>query len=106
MCSFYSFQPLADCSTTISGRLSVQFPLLVYLPLFTCYFLQKAISRLHCVTCSQGTLLGHGGFFVVVVVFFLRPHLQYMEVPGLGVELELWLPAYATAMATQDPSCI
>ena len=27
-----------------------------------------------------------------------------MEVPRLGVKLELQLPAYATAIATQDPS--
>ena len=29
-----------------------------------------------------------------------------MEVPRLGVKLELQLPAYATATATQDPSHI
>ena len=29
-----------------------------------------------------------------------------MEVPRLGVELELQLPAYATTTATQDASCI
>ena len=29
-----------------------------------------------------------------------------MEVPRLGVESELQLPAYTTATATQDPSCI
>ena len=38
--------------------------------------------------------------------FFLGPHLQHMEVPRLGVELELQLPAYATAIAMQDPSHI
>ena len=27
-----------------------------------------------------------------------------MEVPGLGIKLELQLPAYTTATATQDPS--
>ena len=31
--------------------------------------------------------------------FFLGPHLQHMEVPGLGVKLELQLPAYTTATA-------
>ena len=36
--------------------------------------------------------------------FFLGPHLWYMEVPRLGVELALQLPA--TATATQDPSHI
>ena len=35
---------------------------------------------------------------------FLGPHLRNMEVPRRGVELELQLPAYATAMAAQDPS--
>ena len=29
-----------------------------------------------------------------------------MEVPRLGIELELQLLAYITAIATQDPSCI
>ena len=29
-----------------------------------------------------------------------------MEVPRLGAELELQLPAYTTAAAAQDPSCI
>ena len=38
--------------------------------------------------------------------FFLWPHLQHMEVPGPGVESELQLPAYTTAMATPDPNCI
>ena len=33
-----------------------------------------------------------------------RLHLQHMEIPRLGVESELPLPAYATATATQDPS--
>ena len=33
---------------------------------------------------------------------FLGPHLQHMEVPRLGVESELYLPAYTTATAIQD----
>ena len=33
----------------------------------------------------------------------LWPHLQHMEVPRLGVELELQVLAYATAKATPDP---
>ena len=38
--------------------------------------------------------------------FFLQPHPQQMEVPRLGVKLELQLLAYATAtaIATWDPS--
>ena len=39
-------------------------------------------------------------------LFVLGLHQQHMEVPRLGVKSELQLPAYATAMATQDPSCI
>ena len=31
--------------------------------------------------------------------FFLGPHLQYMEVPRLGVESELQLAVYTTAIA-------
>ena len=33
---------------------------------------------------------------------FLPPHLQHMEIPRLGVGLELQLPAYTTATATPD----
>ena len=35
---------------------------------------------------------------------FLGQHLRQTEVPRLGVESELQLPAYTTATATQDPS--
>ena len=35
---------------------------------------------------------------------FLGPHPQHMEVPRLGVESELQLPAYATATAIPDLS--
>ena len=38
--------------------------------------------------------------------FFLWPHLQHREVPRLGVKSELQLPAYTTATATPDLSCI
>ena len=33
----------------------------------------------------------------------LGSHPRYMEVPRLGVELEIQLPAYTTATATRDP---
>ena len=36
--------------------------------------------------------------------WFLGPYCRYMEVPGLGVKMELQLSAYATATALQDPS--
>ena len=37
---------------------------------------------------------------------FSGPYPQHMEVPRLGFQSELQLPAYTTAIATQDPSHI
>jgi len=42
------------------------------------------------------------GFFFFFA--FLGPHPWHMEVPRLGGEWELELPAYTTATATPDPS--
>ena len=42
-------------------------------------------------------------FFFVFCLFKSAPAAH--EVPRLGVELELQLPVYATAIATLDPSC-
>uniref|UniRef100_A0A8W4FEA8 Vesicle associated membrane protein 3 n=1 Tax=Sus scrofa TaxID=9823 RepID=A0A8W4FEA8_PIG len=46
--------------------------------------------------------------FLLLLLFFpsLGPHLQRMEVPGLGVQWELPRPAYTTATAARDPSRI
>ena len=44
--------------------------------------------------------------FVLSFCFFLGPHPWHMEVPRIGVELELQLPVYATATAMRDSSCI
>ena len=41
---------------------------------------------------------------LLLLFCFLGLHLQLREVPRLGVESELQLPAYTTATATQDPS--
>ena len=46
----------------------------------------------------------HFGIFVFLFVF-TGPHPWHMEVPRLGVESMLQLPAYTTATAKQDPSC-
>ena len=43
-------------------------------------------------------------WFVCSFVAFLGPHLQHMGVPRPGVESELQLPAYSTAIATPDQS--
>ena len=45
-------------------------------------------------------------FFFFFFLVFLGPHLQYMEVPRLGVELELQPLDYTTITAMQDPSHI
>ena len=51
-------------------------------------------------------ILNKGIFFTEIIIFlFLGLHLWYMEVPRLGVELELQLPADTTATATPHPSC-
>ena len=42
--------------------------------------------------------------FIYLFLVFLGLHPQHREVPRLGVESELELPAYTTAMATPDPS--
>ena len=43
-------------------------------------------------------------YFILVFLPLLGPLPQHIEVPRLGVSLELRLPAYTTATATQDPS--
>ena len=42
--------------------------------------------------------------FVLSCFVFLGPHPQHMEVPRLGVQPELQLPAYTTVTATPDLS--
>ena len=46
---------------------------------------------------------GHNCYYLFPFSF-LGLHLQHMEVPRLGVELELQLPAYTSGTAMQDPS--
>ena len=48
----------------------------------------------------------HTCFFFFFFLSFLGPHLQQIEVPRLGIELELQLPATATVTAMPDPSCV
>ena len=42
----------------------------------------------------------------IYILLFFRVHLHQTEVPRLGVESELQLLSYVTAMATPDPSPI
>ena len=55
---------------------------------------------------SEGGINIPGSFFLFFVFVFLGPHLWPMEVPRLGVELELQLLAYITAAAMPGPSCV
>ena len=57
--------------------------------------------QLKCISLSIGEFPFFFFFFV-----FLGPHPQLMEVPRLGVESELQLPACPTATATWDLSCL
>ena len=59
-------------------------------PLYKCFWLH--------------VFLGFGESFFVFV--FLGPYKWQMEVPRPGVKSELQLPAYTTAIATQDPSYV
>ena len=42
----------------------------------------------------------------IYLFFFLGLHPRHMEVPRLGVDLQLQLPAYPAATAMQDLSCV
>ena len=54
-----------------------------------------------CVASDKMTMPPINDFFFL---FFFRAQVRHMEVPSLGVESELQLPAYTTATATQDHS--
>ena len=43
-------------------------------------------------------------YLLTYLFIFLGPHLWHIEVPRLGIKLELQLLAYATAIAMPDPS--
>ena len=43
--------------------------------------------------------------FFIFCFYFLGPYSQHIDIPGLGVETELQLLAYATVTATWDLSC-
>ena len=49
-------------------------------------------------------LEGRACVFLFFFLCFLGPQPQHMEVPRLGVKLELQLPAYTTATAISDLS--
>ena len=57
-------------------------------------------ALLFCIAC----LLGDPANFFFFSSCFLGPQLQHVEIPKLGVELQLQLLAYITATATWDLS--
>ena len=44
--------------------------------------------------------------YIQILLFPFYSYMRHMEAPRLGVQSELHLPAYTTATATWDPSCI
>jgi len=54
---------------------------------------------------KEGVRILH--YFLKMCLFcFLGPHLWHMEVARIGVKSELELPAYTTATAMPDLSCV
>ena len=80
------------------------------------FFSSLAHFRQHFVYLSTSALKRIINYFYVLISFlflsffffgcFLRLHSQHMEVPRLGIKLELQLLAYTTATATWNPSLI
>ena len=71
----------------------------------TCYSEREKVIRLE----TRGIGFGYILFLLLLLLLlltFLGLQIQHMEVPRLGVELELQLPAYTMATATPDLSRI
>ena len=73
----------------------------LFLPVCVTSQMLSSLSDLRGTVSPPGPLTLPTSSFVFVL---LGPPLQHMEGPRLGVQLELQLPAYATATATSDPS--
>ena len=73
---------------------------------FICLLWLEICSKSFLIFCRLFVFLFLSFKYSLFLLFciFLGLHLWHMEVPRLGVELELWLPAYATATATPDPT--
>ena len=77
---------------------SLLFSLLIFCLIFLPIFESRAL------TFPAIVSLGFFNFNFFFFFCFLGPYLQHMEVPGLGIELELPMHTYATATAMPDPS--
>ena len=60
---------------------------------------QKRKAKQSLIKCTQPD-------FLIFIFVFLGPHTWHMEVPRLGVELELYPLAYTTSTAMPDPSLV
>ena len=78
-------------------------PIFTFFIILSHFLLYNEISK---IPRAYSILHSGVGFFVSLFVCFcfLELHLQHMEVPRLGIKLELQLPAYTTATATWNPS--
>ena len=79
---------------------------LKYLFQTSLFFLKFNTDIMVFITHSLYLICSTSVLFFFFCFCFLGPHLQHMEVPRLGVELELQPLAYTTATATRDPSHI
>ena len=70
-----------------------------------CFDLEDPLSsQIACNSAFSGLHFGimSWGSFIHSFIHSFQPRLRHMEVPGVGVELELQLPSY-TPVATLDP---
>ena len=101
--SFFDF-PFLSLHHTHRPRLHPEF-ILPAQSWHTCVFINCLLCKLNAEPLASSSMFlisptTSSPFFF----FFLWPHVQHMEVPRLGAELELQLPAHATATTTRDPS--
>ena len=80
-----------------------------YRPSLISFFIPKIIFLIKATLTTPNTCPTQMISFILPLFLFfcfLGPHSQHLEVPRLGSELDLQLPAYntATATATPDPS--
>ena len=54
------------------------------------------------IACLSSPFLNFDLFIYLFIICFLGLHAQHMEVPRLGAQLELQLPAYTTAIAMRN----
>ena len=109
--SFYILSSLLGTSLNLKLLTSLRFLLCVSLDHYPCF----TYSYKKWIKISQHSFFGFLFFLILYILFldlilflffcFLGPWLQDMEVPRLGVESELQLPAYTTTTAMPDPIC-